>query len=77
MQTVPALLSSLEMFLEAWVEGVYRIINGHRQSAAPQCSEFLCDFDFSSEQEANHTSMIPKNCKKFGQNQKMQDLKIY
>lgn len=64
LQTVPALLSSLEMFLEAWVEGVYRIINGRRQSAAPQCSEFLCDFDLSSEREANHPSTNPKNCQK-------------
>lgn len=63
LQTVPALLSSLEMFLEAWVEGVYRIINGCRRAlhlSAPSS----CDFDLSSEREANHTSKIPKNCQK-------------
>lgn len=64
LQTVPALLSSLEMFLEVWVEGVYRIINGCRQSAAPQCSEFLWLWSFKwagSKPHQQDSQELPKN----------------
>lgn len=70
LQTVPALLSSLEMFLEAWVEGVYRIINGCRQERCTSVLRVPVTLIFQVSGKQTTPARSPRTAKKCGQNQR-------